>query len=102
MAGFRKNSRSKAEYARVVKARARALQRDPKDIDPDERRSRERVRARLAEAKPDFAAVLADRELVIANPAYCLDIEAAQSSLERVIQSRCRRYICYHGGILER
>ena len=63
MAGFRKNSRSKAEYARVVKARARALQRDPKDIDPDERRSRERVRARLAEAKPDFAAVLADREL---------------------------------------
>lgn len=47
------------------------------------------------------AAVLADRELVIANPAYCLDIEAAQSSLERVIQSRCRRYICYHGGILE-
>lgn len=63
MAGFRKNSRSKAEYARVVKARARALQRDLKDIDPDERRSRERVRARLAEAKPDFAAVLADREL---------------------------------------
>lgn len=63
MAGFRKNSRSKAAYARAVKARAKALQKDPKNVDPAERRSRERVQARLAEKKTDFAAILADREL---------------------------------------
>lgn len=47
------------------------------------------------------AAVLADGALAVANPAFCLDMDAAKSSLERMLQAKCRRYLCYHGGILE-
>ena len=48
------------------------------------------------------AAVLAENELAVANPEFCLDIKAAERSLEKIARFRCRRYICYHGGILER
>lgn len=47
------------------------------------------------------AAVVEGRRLALANPGYCLDLDRAQRSLERLIQYHCRRYICYHGGILE-
>lgn len=45
------------------------------------------------------AAVVEGQELVIANPQFCLDTAAAQKSLERLLQLRCRQYICYHGGV---
>ena len=44
------------------------------------------------------AAVFADRALTIANPEFCLDLEEAQKSLEKLIQYQSCRYICYHGG----
>ncbi len=46
------------------------------------------------------AAVIEGDRLGIANPEYCLDLAAARESLEPVVQSHCRQYICYHGGIL--
>lgn len=46
------------------------------------------------------AAVVENGELAIANPGYCLDMEQARISLEKLVQSPCRCYICYHGGIL--
>lgn len=45
------------------------------------------------------AAVVEDQTLVIANPQFCLDTAAAQKSLERLLQLRCRQYICYHSGV---
>lgn len=51
---------------------------------------------------PGDAAALEGEELVIANPGFCLDRKAAQNSLEKLLQFQCRRYICYHGGVLER
>lgn len=47
------------------------------------------------------AAVIEDRALAVANPAYCLDIARARESLHRLTAYPCRRYVCYHGGILE-
>lgn len=48
------------------------------------------------------ASVREGNKLVIANPEFCLDINTAKDSLEKIIQFKCNRYICYHGGILER
>ncbi len=48
------------------------------------------------------AAVLVESELAIANPAFCLDMDSAKRSLEKMLQYKCHRYICYHGGILTR
>lgn len=46
------------------------------------------------------AAVMEEGKLTIANPEYCLDLETAEESLEQIIHSHCRQYICYHGGSL--
>lgn len=46
------------------------------------------------------AAVIEDRQLVIANPQFCLDMDAARDSLEKILQYHCAQYICYHGGCL--
>lgn len=48
------------------------------------------------------AAALEGGDLVLANPGFCLDRESAQHSLEQLLSFQCRRYLCYHGGILER
>lgn len=48
------------------------------------------------------AAVLEGDALTIANPEFCLDMEAAKNSLAEMTRRECRRYICYHGGVLER
>ena len=48
------------------------------------------------------AAVLEGGALTIANPEFCLDMEAAENSLAEMTRRECRRYICYHGGVLER
>ncbi|MDG0945923.1 MBL fold metallo-hydrolase [Bacillus paranthracis] len=44
------------------------------------------------------AAVQANRELVIANPDFCLDIEKAEESLKRIKDLKAVKYYCYHGG----
>lgn len=46
-------------------------------------------------------AVLEGGGLIMANPEFCLDLQSAQHSLERLIHYQSRRYICYHGGVLE-
>lgn len=46
------------------------------------------------------AAVQENRELVIANPNFCLDIEKAEESLKRIKKLKAARYYCYHGGKL--
>lgn len=48
------------------------------------------------------AAALEEDELVIANPGFCLDVEAAQKSLDTILALKYKRYICYHGGVLAR
>lgn len=48
------------------------------------------------------AAVIEENRLALANPEFCLDRRAAQSSLERIVQFHCGQYICYHGGIWKR
>lgn len=48
------------------------------------------------------AAVLMENELAIANPEFCLDMKGAERSLEKILRFQCHRYICYHGGVLER
>ena len=45
------------------------------------------------------AAVVENGLLTVANPDYCLDLPAAEESLEAVRRARCRQYICYHGGV---
>ena len=40
--------------------------------------------------------------LELANPQFCLDLEQAERSLERLRGMPCARYICYHGGVLEK
>ena len=47
------------------------------------------------------AAVVSGNELIIANPEFCLDRDAAQCSLEKILQIPCRRYLCYHSGVFE-
>ncbi|EMI9086468.1 MBL fold metallo-hydrolase [Bacillus cereus] len=44
------------------------------------------------------AAVQENRELVIANPNFCLDIEKAKESLKRIKNLKAVKYYCYHGG----
>ncbi|HDR4907563.1 TPA: MBL fold metallo-hydrolase [Bacillus cereus] len=46
------------------------------------------------------AAVQENRELVIANPNFCLDIEKAKQSLNRIKSFKAAEYYCYHGGKL--
>ena len=45
------------------------------------------------------AAVAEDGELKLANPQFCLDLDAAEQSLAHIRQMACREYICYHGGV---
>ncbi|GLV66368.1 metal-dependent hydrolase [Bacillus mycoides] len=46
------------------------------------------------------AAVQENRELVIANPNFCLDLERAEESLKRIKNLKAVTYYCYHGGKL--
>ncbi|HDR6345399.1 TPA: MBL fold metallo-hydrolase [Bacillus thuringiensis] len=46
------------------------------------------------------AAVQENRGLVIANPNFCLDIEKAKQSLNRIKSFKATQYYCYHGGKL--
>ncbi|MGE7881495.1 MBL fold metallo-hydrolase [Bacillus sp. NPDC094077] len=46
------------------------------------------------------AAVQDNRELIIANPSFCLDIEKAEQSLNKIKNLKAERYYCYHGGKL--
>ncbi|WP_237981130.1 MBL fold metallo-hydrolase [Bacillus thuringiensis] len=46
------------------------------------------------------AAVQENRELVIANPNFCLDLEKAEESLKRIKNLKAKSYYCYHGGKL--
>ncbi|MDA1566026.1 MBL fold metallo-hydrolase [Bacillus cereus] len=46
------------------------------------------------------AAVQENRELVIANPNFCLDIERAEQSLNSIKSLKAAQYYCYHGGKL--
>ena len=48
------------------------------------------------------AAVVEEGRLEVANPQFCLDLEQAERSLERLRGIPCARYICYHGGVLEK
>lgn len=48
------------------------------------------------------AAVLSGTALVIANPEFCLDVSAAERSLEKLCEYKSRHYICFHGGVLRR
>jgi glyoxylase-like metal-dependent hydrolase (beta-lactamase superfamily II) len=47
------------------------------------------------------AAVIEGNQLVIANPQFTLDMEAAKASLDKLISLNTDRYYCYHGGIFE-
>ncbi|HFK1681433.1 TPA: MBL fold metallo-hydrolase [Bacillus tropicus] len=44
------------------------------------------------------AAVQENGELVIANPDFCLDIEKAEESLNKIKSLKAASYYCYHGG----
>lgn len=46
------------------------------------------------------AAALENRELVIANPQFALDLKKAEESLRKIINYGAREIICYHGGRL--
>ncbi|WNV22028.1 MBL fold metallo-hydrolase [Bacillus sp. SI2] len=46
------------------------------------------------------AAVQENRELVIANPNFCLDLEKAEESLNKIKSLKAAQYYCYHGGKL--
>ncbi|HFJ9293775.1 TPA: MBL fold metallo-hydrolase [Bacillus cereus] len=46
------------------------------------------------------AAVQENRGLVIANTNFCLDIEKAKQSLNRIKSFKATQYYCYHGGKL--
>ena len=48
------------------------------------------------------AAVTEAGRLELANPQFCLDLEQAERSLKRLQSIPCARYICYHGGVLEK
>ncbi len=47
------------------------------------------------------AAVIEGNQLIIANPQFTLDMEAAKASLNKLISLNADRYYCYHGGIFE-
>ncbi|KOR85973.1 metal-dependent hydrolase [Bacillus sp. FJAT-22058] len=44
------------------------------------------------------AAVIENRELVIANPHFCLNVEKAEQSLRKIKDLKAESYYCYHGG----
>lgn len=48
------------------------------------------------------AGVIENNELVVANPHFCLDLENAKKSLEKIKNMDVETYICYHGGILKK
>lgn len=48
------------------------------------------------------AGVIENNELVVANPHFCLDLENAEKSLERIKSMEVKTYICYHGGVLKK
>ncbi|MDR7855491.1 MBL fold metallo-hydrolase [Tissierella sp.] len=48
------------------------------------------------------AAVMENRELIIANPPFTLDLNIAEDSLERIKSMNADNYYCYHGGKLVR
>lgn len=43
------------------------------------------------------AAVNENKELVIANPQFCLDLEKAEDSLRKIKDLKAETYYCYHG-----
>jgi glyoxylase-like metal-dependent hydrolase (beta-lactamase superfamily II) len=43
-------------------------------------------------------AVIENRELVIANPHFCLNVEKAEQSLRKIKDLQAENYYCYHGG----
>lgn len=45
------------------------------------------------------AAVLDNEKLIIANPQYAFDINAAEKSLKKLEKYDAHTYICYHGGV---
>lgn len=45
------------------------------------------------------ACVIENDKLVVANPHFCLDLENAKKSLEKIKNIEVETYICYHGGI---
>lgn len=47
------------------------------------------------------AAALENGDLVIANPQYTLDPEAAEASIHKLMAYRPEVFLCYHGGRLE-
>ncbi|KOR80337.1 metal-dependent hydrolase [Bacillus sp. FJAT-21352] len=44
------------------------------------------------------ATVIENRELVIANPHFCLNVEKAEQSLRKIKDIQAENYYCYHGG----
>lgn len=44
------------------------------------------------------AAVNENHELVIANPHFCLNVEKAEQSLNKIKNLKAENYYCYHGG----
>ncbi|WP_071392871.1 MBL fold metallo-hydrolase [Bacillus tuaregi] len=48
------------------------------------------------------AAVLENHGLAIANPHFCLNLEKAEQSLNRIKQLNAKNYYCYHGGKITR
>lgn len=48
------------------------------------------------------AIALEDGKPVIANPRFTLDIEMANTSLQRLLAHPAQKIICYHGGVLEK
>lgn len=44
------------------------------------------------------ASVKENRELVIANPHFCLHVEQAEQSLTKIKNLKAENYYCYHGG----
>lgn len=47
------------------------------------------------------AAVKEQNELAIANPQYCLDLESAEQSLNKLVALKAKSYYCYHEGRLD-
>lgn len=47
------------------------------------------------------AAALENGNLVIANPLFTIDMEKAEKSLNKILNSNAEEIICYHGGILK-
>ena len=45
------------------------------------------------------AVVVEGDSLVIANPQYTLDLEAAKASVKKLLTYDIDKIICYHGGI---